>query len=64
MSDLAEKLEQRKPSAGGRASATRKQLLARWGSHQVDAGTITIDSMGRHEVWRRISGDVFEQESH
>lgn len=66
MSDFAEKFEQRRPSTAGRAQASRKQLLSRWGSRQVDAGTIEIDSMGRRELWLRVggSGDVFEQERH
>lgn len=64
MSDFAEKLEQRRPSTGGRAAATRKQLLDRRGARQVDAATIEIDSMGRRELWLRVGsrGDNFELE--
>ncbi len=62
MSTLDEKLEHRARSAGGKAQATRKQLLARWGSRQVDARTITIDTIGGRELWRCVSGDVFEQD--
>jgi hypothetical protein len=58
MSDWFEKLEQRRPSVGGGARATRKQLLARWGSAEVSAERITIDSMGRRESWRRIAPGV------
>lgn len=66
MSDLESKLELRRPSAGGKAQARRSQLLARWGSRE---GSITegkdliiIDTMGGREVWRRVTGDLFEQE--
>ena len=64
MSDLAEKFEQRKPSAGDRAQASRKQLLARWGSAQLSPELIEIDSVCGREVWRRVGskGDVFQQE--
>lgn len=64
MSDLAEKLEQRRPSHDGKATATRKQLLARYGAKQQDERTVVIDTMGGREVWRRVGagGDVFEQE--
>jgi hypothetical protein len=62
VSDFVDKLAQRRPSVGGKAQARRDQLLARWGSRQVDAGTIEIDSMGGREVWRRLNGDLFEQE--
>lgn len=66
MSDMSSKLEQRRQSVGGKAQARRSQLLARWGSRE---GSITegkdliiIESMGRREVWRRVTGDLFEQE--
>lgn len=62
MSDIAAKLEQRPRPREGKAQATRKQLLARWGSREANAKTITIDTMGGREVWRCVSGDVFEQE--
>lgn len=62
MSDFADKLEPQRRSVGGKAQATRKQLLARWGSRQVDAGTIEINTIGGRELWRRLTGDVFEQE--
>lgn len=61
MSDWLEKLTVQPRSRAERAQATRQQLLRRWGSHQVDAKTITIDTMGGREVWRCVSGDVFEQ---
>jgi hypothetical protein len=62
MSDFADKIEQRPRSQGGKAQATRKQLLARRGSREDGTKTITIDTMGGRELWRCISGDVFEQE--
>lgn len=64
MSDWTEKMTVQLRSRGDRAQATRKQLLGRYGSKQVDAGTITIDSIGGHELWMRVgsSGDVFELE--
>lgn len=57
-----EKLEPQRRSSGGKAQATRKQLLARWGSAEAGRERITIDTIGGREVWRRVSGDVFEQE--
>jgi hypothetical protein len=64
VSDWTEKLAEQPRSRGDKAQATRKQLLARWGSKQVDAGTIVINSIGGRELWMRVgsSGDVFEQE--
>lgn len=64
MSDWTEKMTVQPRSRGQRAEASRKQLLARYGSKQVDAGTITIDSMGGRELWMRVgsSGDVFALE--
>lgn len=63
MSDFADKLAMRhyRPTAG-RAQDSGKHLLGRWGASQPDASTIVIDTMGGREVWRRVSGDVFEQE--
>lgn len=61
MSDHSEKLEQHRQSAGTKAQATRKQLLARWGSKLADERTVVIDTIGGREVWTRVSGDVFEQ---
>lgn len=64
-----EKLAPQPRSRGGNAQATRKQLDARYGSHEEGADRIVIESMGRREEWRRISGrsddgaagDMFEQ---
>lgn len=62
MSELAEKLEQRRESVGGNAQATKKQLLARRGSRAVSATVIHIYTMGGCEVWRHHGGEYFEQE--
>lgn len=67
MSDMFEKLEQRRPSVGGRAQARRSQLLARWGSRwgSTTEGPelIIVESMGRRETWEKIHGDLFELKS-
>lgn len=64
MSDFADKLAPVRPSAGGRAQASRKKLLERWGSREDVAGVITVDTIGGRELWRRMKGttDMFEQE--
>lgn len=66
MSDFAGKLEVHRPSVGDKARATRKQLLARWGSFEsADRLTITIATIGGRELWRHVgigSGDIFEQQ--
>lgn len=69
MSDWAEKLASPSHQREGRAQATRKGLLARRGSRELDSDTIHIDTMGGREVWRRVqkktgkaAGDFFEQE--
>lgn len=62
MSDLAEKLEQRRPSSAGRAQAPRKHLLGRWGAREAGPDCIVIHTIGGIERWRRVDGDTFEQE--
>lgn len=68
MSDWSEKTEQRRPSVGGRAQATRRDLVKRRGSAEQGVDVITVDTMDGREVWRRITGDkgsagdFFEQE--
>lgn len=61
-----EKLGAQRPSAGGKAQATRKQLLeGRRGAKEVSKDVITIDAMFGREVWRRITNGVdgtYEQE--
>jgi hypothetical protein len=61
-----EKLLPQRPSQGGKAQATRKQLLeGRRGAREQDKNVITIDAMFGREVWRRISPGVdgtYEQE--
>jgi hypothetical protein len=58
LSDLESKLERPRPSLGGAARASRKQLLARWGSAEAGPERITIDSIGGRECWRRVSSGV------
>jgi hypothetical protein len=62
MSALEDKLIDVRPSIGGKAQSTRKKLLERWGSREESAASIVIDTIGGREVWRRIGGDIFEQE--
>lgn len=62
MSSLEEKLAQPRADDGGKARATRAQLLARRCSVEEAPGRITIDAMGGRELWLRVAGDLFEQE--
>lgn len=57
-----EKLAPQHASIGGRAQATKKQLLSRYGSRLVSKTVIHIYTMGGCEVWRHHGGDYFEQE--
>lgn len=56
MSDLSEKLGQPRRSTGGRAQATLEQLTARYGQLRVRGDMAELTSMGKREVWRRVSG--------
>lgn len=64
MSTLDEKLEQPRASVGDRARATAKQLWQRWSAETIiDGDTISIRPMGgEREVWRRVTGELFERE--
>jgi hypothetical protein len=62
LSSLDSKLERPRTTTGGKARARADQLLERWGSWRIDPNTIAVDTIGGRELWRRVTGDLFEQQ--